>query len=60
MLNARLDVLKTLPVDVGLWINNLTNKSYSLWKQDLRGSLGYTTTFQAAPRTYGIEVSARF
>lgn len=60
LLNGRLDLIKTLPLNVGVWVNNITNKNYSLFKFNNLNSLGYSSVFLAAPRTYGVEVSASF
>ncbi|GAC1572075.1 MAG: TonB-dependent receptor [Sphingomicrobium sp.] len=60
LLNGRIDLVKTLPFDVGIWMNNITNKTYSLFKFNNLSGLGYSSIFLAPPRTYGVEVSAHF
>ncbi|HZU65069.1 MAG TPA: TonB-dependent receptor [Novosphingobium sp.] len=58
--NARLDLIKTLPFDVGVWVNNLADKNYSLFKFDNLNSLGYASVFLAPPRTFGVDASIHF
>ncbi len=60
LLNGRIDLVKTLPVDIGVWMNNITNKTYGVFKFDNLATLSYTSTFLGAPRTFGIDATIRF
>jgi len=60
LLNARIDLTKTLPVDIGLWMNNVTNKTYGVFKFDNLNTLSYGSIFLGAPRTFGIDASIKF
>jgi len=61
LVNARLDLTKSLPVDVALWVNNLTNKTYRLFAFDLlTNSLGYASDQYGPPRTFGVEATFKF
>jgi iron complex outermembrane recepter protein len=61
LMNARLDLTKTLPVDIGIWANNITNKFYGAYKNDNIGSgLGYADIVLGPPRTFGVDVSIKF
>lgn len=61
LLNARIDVLKLAPVDIGLWMNNVTNKLYKVFGFDtLTNALGYATAQYGAPRTFGADVTFKF
>jgi outer membrane receptor protein involved in Fe transport len=59
-LNARIDLTKTLQFDVGLWMNNVTNKTYSVFAFDDLNTLSYASRFYGAPRTFGIDASMKF
>lgn len=58
--NGRIDLLKTLPVDIGVWMNNITNKKYGVFKFNNLNSLSYSAIFLGAPRTFGVDVSVHF
>lgn len=60
LLNGRIDLLKALPVDVGVWMNNITNKKYGVFKFNNLNTLSYTAIFLGAPRTFGVDVSVHF
>jgi outer membrane receptor protein involved in Fe transport len=60
LFNGRIDLIKVLSVDVGVWMNNIANKVYAIYKVDNLSGLGYASAVYGAPRTYGIDVTARF
>jgi len=61
LVNARIDLIKMLPVDVAFWMNNVTNKTYRLFGFDLlTKSLGYASDQYGAPRTFGVEATFKF
>jgi iron complex outermembrane receptor protein len=61
LVNARIDLIKTLPVDVAFWMNNVTNKTYRLFGFDLlTNSLGYASDQYGPPRTFGVEATFKF
>jgi iron complex outermembrane receptor protein len=46
-------------LDVGLWVKNLFDKDYPIYKSPQAG-LGYATTTFGDPRTYGMHVRYSF
>jgi iron complex outermembrane recepter protein len=49
------------PVDVTLFVKNLTNKAYALDREDeTQIGLGFVGTVYSDPRTYGLELRYRF
>jgi len=60
LLNGRIDLVRTSPIDIGFWMNNITNKTYGVFKFDNLSGLAYTSIFLGAPRTYGVDVTFKF
>lgn len=63
LLNARVDWREVggLPLDIGAFVNNLTDKDYIIAGLGLFGStLGYNSVVYGAPRTYGLQMTYRF
>lgn len=46
------------PVEISLFVNNLTNKAYRLLSNDLSGVSGNVEQFYAKPRIFGISLTA--
>jgi len=47
-------------LEIALWGRNLTNREWDAFGLDVTTSLGFTTTFPAAPREFGAVVTLRF
>jgi iron complex outermembrane recepter protein len=60
LLNGRVDLVRSSPVDIGFWMNNITNKTYGVFKFDNLSGLAYTSIFLGAPRTYGVDATFKF
>lgn len=63
LVNARLDWNNVMgnPIDASLYVRNLTNKLYAIGAGNLVSSgLGTTTRLYGDPRTFGVQVRARF
>ena len=63
LVNARLDWNNVMgqPVDIGLFVRNLFDKDYKVGSGGLIASqLGTTTAIYGDPRTFGIQLRARF
>ena len=63
LVNGRIDWNNVMgnPVDIGLFVRNLFDKDYKLTGGGLISSqLGTSTTLYNEPRTYGIQLRARF
>jgi iron complex outermembrane recepter protein len=60
--NARFgwDSVMNRPVDVSLFVKNLTDKAYVTDLQNIAEIAGFTGSTHGDPRTYGIEVKYRF
>lgn len=61
LVDARLELknIGGLPLDVGIWGKNLTDKEYAVFISDVP-SLGFTSIIYSDPRTYGMNVKYRF
>ncbi|MCK9541460.1 MAG: TonB-dependent receptor [Novosphingobium sp.] len=63
IVNARLDWREVggLPLDLGVYVNNLADKDYIVAGLGLYGStLGYNSVVYGQPRTYGLSLTWRF
>ncbi|MDF8334571.1 TonB-dependent receptor [Novosphingobium cyanobacteriorum] len=60
IVNARIDLIKTLPLDIGIWANNLLDKEYAIFKNSTLDDFGLARTDFGEPRAYGVEVTYRF
>jgi iron complex outermembrane receptor protein len=57
--NGRISFLKG-DYELAVWGRNLFDKIYKAAVLDLRGTLGYATAYPGEPRTYGVELQAKF
>jgi iron complex outermembrane receptor protein len=48
------------PLDVTVFVKNLTKEIYDLDRQDVSSLLGFVGAVHNDPRTYGIELHYRF
>lgn len=60
ILNGRIDLVKTLPFDIGVWVNNLLDKNYAINKNQTLDNFGLARTDYGEPRAYGVEATYRF
>jgi len=61
--NVRLDWNNVMgnPIDIGFFVKNVTNKTFKIGNGNLIASqLGTTTYLYGDPRTYGVQLRARF
>jgi iron complex outermembrane receptor protein len=61
LVNARVGArLSSSRIEIAGYVRNLTDKRYLLDAGNVGGSFGYPTFIPAEPRTFGIEISARY
>ncbi len=60
LVNGRIDLVKTLPFDIGFWMNNVLNKKYVLFKTQQLANYGTARAGYGEPRSYGLQATYRW